>query len=52
LLKEIEAELKAAEEESAKTGEMARTFKNLRYQTIEKNLEPHAACGRQGRAFE
>jgi hypothetical protein len=36
LLKEIEAELKAAEEESAKTGEMARTFKNLRYQTIEK----------------
>ena len=36
MLKEIEAELKAAEEESAKTGEMARTFKNLRYQTIEK----------------
>jgi len=35
LLKEIEPELKAAEEESAKTGEMARIFKNLRYQTVE-----------------
>jgi hypothetical protein len=36
LLKEIAEELKAAEVESAKTGEMARIFKNLRYQTIQK----------------
>ena len=36
LLKEIVEELKAAEAESAKTGEMARIFKNLRYQTIQK----------------
>ena len=36
LLKEIADELKAAEAESVKTGEMARIFKNLRYQTIQK----------------
>jgi hypothetical protein len=36
LLKDIKEELKAAEAESAKTGEMARIFKNLRYQTIQK----------------
>src|SRR5882724_13079181 len=36
LLKEIAEELKAAEVESVKTGEMARIFKNLRYQTVEK----------------
>src|SRR3989442_7692854 len=36
LLKEIAEELKAAEAESVKTGEMARIFKNLRYQTVEK----------------
>ena len=36
LLKEIGEELKAAEAESVKTGEMARIFKNLRYQTVEK----------------
>jgi hypothetical protein len=36
LLKEIKEELKAAEVESAKTGEMARIFKNLRYQTLQK----------------
>src|SRR5688572_11995426 len=36
LLKEIQEELKVAEAESARTGEMARTFKNLRYQTVEK----------------
>ena len=35
LLKEIEAELKAAETESAKTGERARIYKNFRYQTLE-----------------
>jgi Transposase DDE domain group 1 len=35
LLKEIAEELKTAEVESAKTGEMARIFKNLRYQTIQ-----------------
>jgi Transposase DDE domain group 1 len=36
LLKEIGEELKSAEAESVKTGEMARIFKNLRYQTVEK----------------
>src|SRR2546421_7776955 len=36
LLKEIAQELKTAEMESTKTGEMARIFKNLRYQTVEK----------------
>ena len=36
LLKEIEKELKAAETESVRTGEMARIFKNLRYQTLDK----------------
>jgi hypothetical protein len=36
LLKDIREELKAAEAESVKTGEMARIFKNLRYQTVEK----------------
>jgi hypothetical protein len=36
LLKEIGAELKAAEAESVQTGEMVRIFKNLRYQTLEK----------------
>jgi len=36
LLKEIKEELKAAEAESAKTGEMARIFKNLYHQTLEK----------------
>ena len=36
LLKEIDAELKEAEAESAKTGEMARIFKNFRYQTLEQ----------------
>ncbi len=36
LLKEIKEELKAAEAESVKTGEMVRIFKNLRYQTVEK----------------
>ena len=36
LLKEIQQEMKAAETESARTGEMARIFKNLRYQTLEK----------------
>jgi Transposase DDE domain group 1 len=35
LLKEIEKELKAAEAESVRTGEMARIFKNLRYQTLD-----------------
>jgi hypothetical protein len=35
LLKEIEEELKTAEAMSLKTGEMARIFKNLRYQTLE-----------------
>src|SRR5207249_11414893 len=36
LLKEITEELKTAEEESTRTGKMARIFKNLRYQTLEK----------------
>jgi len=35
LLKEIEEELKAAEAESVRTGAMARSFKNLRYRTLE-----------------
>jgi len=35
LLKEITAELKAAEAESQKSGEMARIFKNIEYQTLE-----------------
>ena len=35
LLQEIEAELKEAEEESAKTGRAARVYKNFRYQTLE-----------------
>ena len=34
LLKEIAEELKAAAAESVRTGEMARIFKNLRYQTV------------------
>jgi hypothetical protein len=36
LLKEIKPELQAAEAESARTGEMARIFKNLRYRTLGK----------------
>src|SRR5712691_2774278 len=36
LLKEIAEELKTAEAESVKSGEMARVFKNIRYQTIGK----------------
>ena len=36
LLKDIGKELKAAEAESCKTGEMARIFKNLRYRTLGK----------------
>src|SRR5262245_1236004 len=36
LIKEIKEELKAAEAEWEKTGEKARGFKNLRYQTIQK----------------
>src|SRR5437763_6863579 len=36
LLKEIGEELKAAETESVRTGTMARIFKNLRYQTVQK----------------
>jgi hypothetical protein len=36
LLKEIEKELKQAEAESAKTGEMVRIFKSFHYQTLEK----------------
>jgi hypothetical protein len=36
LLKEIRQELTAAGAESARTGEMARIFKNLRYQTVQK----------------
>ena len=36
LLKDIAEELKTVEGESVRTGEMARMFKNLRYQTIEK----------------
>ena len=36
LLKEIKEELKDAEAESVRTGEMARIFKNLRYQTLQK----------------
>jgi len=36
LIKEIKEELKAAEAEWEKTGEKARVFKNLRYQTIQK----------------
>jgi hypothetical protein len=36
LLKEIDEELKAAEAESGRTGEMARIFKNLRYRTLGK----------------
>ncbi len=35
LLQEIEAELKEAQEESAKTGQAARVYKNFRYQTLE-----------------
>ena len=35
LLQEIEAELKEAEEESAKMGRAARVYKNFRYQTLE-----------------
>lgn len=35
LLKQIQEELKEAEAESTRTGEMARIFKNLRYQTID-----------------
>src|SRR5438046_132585 len=35
LLKEISEELKSAEAASARTGEMARSFKNLRYRTLE-----------------
>jgi hypothetical protein len=35
LLQEIQAELQAAEAESAKTGEAARIFKNFRYRTLE-----------------
>lgn len=34
LLKEIQPELKAAEAESVRTGEMARIFRNLRYRTL------------------
>src|SRR5205085_3513470 len=36
LLKEITEELKEAEAGSARTGEMVRIFKNLRYQTVQK----------------
>jgi hypothetical protein len=36
LLKEIEKELKEAEAESAKTGEMVRIFKSFHHQTLEK----------------
>ena len=36
LIKEIGEELKAAEAESVKTGQMVRVFKNLRYQTLQK----------------
>jgi DDE family transposase len=36
LLKEIREELKAAEAESLRTGEMVRIFKNLRYRTLKK----------------
>ena len=36
LLKEIKEELKDAEAPSARTEEMARIFKNLRYPTIQK----------------
>ena len=35
LLQEIQAELKAAAEESANTGQAARVYKNFRYQTLE-----------------
>lgn len=35
LLKEIDAELKAAEKESAQTGQAVRIFKNFRYQTLD-----------------
>jgi hypothetical protein len=35
LLKQIQDELKQAETESVRTGEMARLFKNLRYQTVD-----------------
>jgi hypothetical protein len=35
LLAEIDKELKAAEAESVRTGQMARIFKNLRYRTLE-----------------
>jgi len=35
LLAEIEQELKAAEAESVRTGQMARIFKNLRYRTLD-----------------
>ena len=52
LLKEIAEELNAAEAESVRTGEMARMFKNLRYRTLDVNLEPHTTCGRQSRALE
>jgi len=36
LIKEIQDELKRAEAECVKTGEMARVFKNLRYQTLQE----------------
>jgi hypothetical protein len=36
LLTEIETELKAAETESIRTGQMARIFKNLRYRTLQE----------------
>jgi Transposase DDE domain group 1 len=36
LINEIGKELKAAEAESVKTGQMVRVFKNLRYQTVQK----------------
>lgn len=36
LLEEIKTELKKAEDESTKTGEAARVYKNFRYQTLEK----------------
>jgi len=36
LLKEIQKELKEAEAESLRSGEMARIFKNLRHQTVQK----------------
>lgn len=47
LLKEIAEELKTAEAESQKTGQMARIFKNIEYQTLENTwTRPRRVIGK------